>query len=58
MYIFFYLQVLTFGFLNLHDRLYEMNCSFKKVNKVPSLLTQWLLPLNLPIKLLTQSLLI
>ncbi|EFX64488.1 hypothetical protein DAPPUDRAFT_334140 [Daphnia pulex] len=40
------------------DRLIEKSCPFKKkdkdytVNKIPCLLTRWLLPLNLPLDFL------
>jgi hypothetical protein len=47
-----YLQILNGWFLNLHGRLYEKSCHFKKVNKVRCLLTRWLLPLNPPYWLL------
>jgi hypothetical protein len=54
----FYLQDLNSRFLNLHGRLYEKLCPFKKVNKVTCLLTFWLLPLNLPFYSLKRAILI
>jgi hypothetical protein len=60
-YFSFFIHRFRSRFLNLQiGRLYEKSCPFKRVNKVPCLLTCccWLLPLNLPFYFLKRTIFI